>query len=754
VPGDAPLGHIVRFSTFEVDLRSGELRKGGARVPLQDQPFKILVRLLEHRGELVTREALRQELWSGDTFVDFEHGLNAAIKRLRDALSDSADTPRFVETLPRRGYRFIASVEDAAPLASANANAARARGTRRTYQWALAASTLVALLVVVGLTEMRHAPVLTDRDTILVSDFVNKTGEEVFDDTLRQALTIDLEQSPFLQVVSRERVALVLRQMRRSPDERLIGNLAHEACERLGGKIAIDGFIVKIGNRYNVGLEAVNCATRENVAAEHRAAGRDEVMDALGASVSALRQRLGEARATLQQFDVPLPEATTASLDALKAFASAEETRRVKGDLAAEPFYRRALEIDPDFALAYARLSAVASNTNRRREQRRLAEAALARREHTTGRERLYIDLQACSLTDCDRFSLLELWKRSYPRDWRPHQTLCWERMNTFGDFDNALTECLEAVRLEPENALALVQLAAAYEALNRFADAKRVLAQTTAKAIDSETVHLFGFELSFILGDAAAMAAERRAMDGRPQEARLVASDAAAAAFEGRLRESRALTARAQALAAGRFDELAGEIRARAALIEAAADSAERRWDDEPGLETNFRARGDLLMASLLRGQRERATALLAAMPTTMPATEIVRPANILLSMEANDRSAAHQLPPASPRDLAEWTPLRVPYLRGLVFLRAGDGHNAANEFQRIVERRGVGGLSCLYPVAYVQQARASVMSGDTARARTAYERFFELWKHADSDVPLLRDARAEYARLPAALQ
>jgi eukaryotic-like serine/threonine-protein kinase len=752
VPDTPTLGQILRFGTFEIDLRSGELRKGGLRVPLQDQPFRILARLLERPGEPVTRDALRQELWANETFVDFEHGLNAAIKRLRDALNDSADTPRFVETLPRRGYRFIAPVQGAASTARAKDPATRVRDVRRLHRATLGVAALAtAAFVVVGLAQMRRGRVLTDRDTIVVADFVNKTGEDVFDDTLRQALTIELEQSPFLSVVSRERIARILQQMKRPPDDRLIGRASYDACQRVAATVAIAGSIARLGARYVVGVEAVACAAGDTVASEQQqAANRDDVLDALHRAASAIRGRLGEARATLQQFNASLPEATTASLDALKAFAVAEETRRVKGDLAAEPFYRRALEFDPEFALAYARLSAVASNTSRRSEQRRLAEAALAHRAHTTERERFYIDLQTCSLTDCDRFSLLEMWKRSYPRDWRPHQTLCWEWMNTFGDFDNALAECLEAVRLEPENALALVQLAAAYEALNRFADAKHVLEQTSAKGIDSESVHLLGFELSFILGDAAAMAAERRAMDGRPQEARFVASDAAAAAFEGRLRESRALTARADALAAGRFDELAGEIRARAALIEAAADSANRQWDEEPGSHTNFRARGDLLMASLLRGQSQRAAALVATMPPTMPTTEIVGPAKILVSMAANDRSAPRQLPPASPRDLAEWTPLRVPYLRGLVFLRAGDGLNAAAEFQRIVEHRGVAGLWCLYPAAYVQQGRAYALSRDAARARAAYERFFELWKNADADVPILEEARAEYARLP----
>jgi eukaryotic-like serine/threonine-protein kinase len=304
--------------------------------------------------------------------------------------------------------------------------------------------------------------------------------------------------------------------MRRPPDDRLIGRASYEACQRVGAKVAIAGSIARLGARYVVGLEAVACASGDSVASEQqRAANRDDVLDALDRAATAIRRRLGEAGTTLRQFNASLPEATTASLEALKAFAVAEETRRVKGDLAAEPFYRRALEIDPEFALAYARLSAVASNTSRRREQRQLAAAALARRAHTTERERLYIDLQTCSLTDCDRFSLLEFWKRSFPRDWRPHHTLCWEWMNAFGDFDSALAECLDAVRLEPENALALVQLAAAYEALNRFADATRVLEQTSAKGIDSETVHLLRFELSFILRPLAEGRPRRPDSDG-----------------------------------------------------------------------------------------------------------------------------------------------------------------------------------------------------------------------------------------------
>jgi DNA-binding winged helix-turn-helix (wHTH) protein/TolB-like protein len=435
---------VIRFGVFEADLLSGELRKAGSRVPLQEQPFRVLVLLLRRSGEVVSREELQQALWSGDTFVDFEHGVNVAIARLREALGDEAGRPRFIETLPRRGYRFVAPVMPQPTDADAATGAAAAARSRWVRQTALAAAAVGALALGGGAAIWRfntNRPVsVTERDTILITDFVNHTGDDVFDGTLKQALTIQLEQTPYLNVLSRERVRNTLRQMTRSPDDRVAGEMARELCQRAGAHILINGTIARIGMRHIIGLEAVTCESGETIASEqNEAPDREHVLDALGTAVAPLRQRLGESQATLGRFNRPLRDATTGSLNALKAFTIAEETREQRGELQAEPFYRRAIDLDPQLAMAHARLSAIYRNTSRSEQMRRAAELAFALRDRVTERERLYIELRFCGAglspeLNCFQ-NLAELWKRTYRRDWVPYQALCFS-YNDGGDFE------------------------------------------------------------------------------------------------------------------------------------------------------------------------------------------------------------------------------------------------------------------------------------------------------------------------------
>ena len=390
---------MVRFGVFTVDQRTGEVRKAGVRVPLQEQPFRVLTHLLAHAGDIVPREELQRELWPQDTFVDFEHGLNVAIKRLRDALGDDADAPRFVETLPRRGYRFIAPVATderrAEPVSGAMAApppAARTR--RRVLTWAAAAALALAGIGAAVVVLRRPRPALADRGTVVVADFVNTTGDAVFDGSLRQGLTVELAQSPSFVVVSRELVREALTRMTRSPDEPVTGQVAREACERVGAKVAVSGSIARLGEQYVIGLEAIDCFSGETVATDQvEATGRERVLSALGESASRIRRQLGESIASLRQFDVPLEQATTSSVDALKAYTIAEDLLLRTDDTdEAVAFLKRALELDPDFAMAYARLSSATSSLGRRDDEVTYAREAYARRQRATEAERFYIE--------------------------------------------------------------------------------------------------------------------------------------------------------------------------------------------------------------------------------------------------------------------------------------------------------------------------------------------------------------------------
>src|SRR6266403_3783334 len=347
---------ILRFGVFEVDVRAGELRKQGVRVKLQEQPFQVLTVLLQCAGEVVTREELRNQNWPPDTFVDFDNSLNTAINKLREALGDSADSPRFVETLPRRGYRFIApitGVDGTTRGTGAGVSPVTAKRSRKIVG-AVAVAVLAAGIVGGLLWRARQAGRLTEKDTIVLGDFANSTGDAVFDGTLREGLSVQLHQSPFLSLVSEEGIRQTLRMMERPANTRLTPEITREVCQRTSSAAALDGSIALIGTRYVLILKAVSCANGALLAStEAQANDKSHVLDALGKAASEMRRKLGESLSTLQKYNTPLEQATTPSLEALQAYNFSGKS----GDFpTAIPFLRRAIQLDPDFAMAYDQL--------------------------------------------------------------------------------------------------------------------------------------------------------------------------------------------------------------------------------------------------------------------------------------------------------------------------------------------------------------------------------------------------------------
>jgi DNA-binding winged helix-turn-helix (wHTH) protein len=352
-PAKERRGATKRFGLFTVDLQTGELRKQGVRIKLQEQPSQVLRVLLQRPGELITREQIRSDIWSDDTFVDFDNSLNTAINKVREALGDSSDNPRFIETVPRRGYRFIA------PVASDGGGAAASLMSRATsWKIFLAGSLLLAgILLALWLFFPRPERLLTERDTVLLADFTNATGDSVFDDALRQALAVQLQQSPFLSLVSDQRVQETLQLMEKAPDTRVTSDVAREVCLRTGSTAVIAGSIAKLGDDYVVGLNATNCQTGEVLAREQAVStSKSLVLPALGKAAREMRSKLGESLATLAQFDTPLEQATTSSLEALKAYSLGVKKNQA-GEMAASlPFFHRAVQLDPNFAMAYVGL--------------------------------------------------------------------------------------------------------------------------------------------------------------------------------------------------------------------------------------------------------------------------------------------------------------------------------------------------------------------------------------------------------------
>ena len=384
---ETPVGIVYRFGPFEVDTAAGELLKQGKRISLQEQPFRLLVVLLESPGEVVTRAEIQRRIWEDNTFVDFDSGLRVAVGKLRTALGDDAGNPRYIETIPKRGYRFLGpttlgpvaqSADTLEPTMEMSPPAAVVPA--RSLRWRMLAVAGMGLLLgsaAAGafLFFFHGKRVLTERDTVVLADFTNSTGDPVFDDTLRQGMTVQLEQSPYLSLVSDERIQKTLALMGQAADARLTPALARDVCERIGSAAVLDGSIANLGSQYVVELRAVDCRTGNLLAEEQvQAARKEDVLNALSHIASKFRARVGESLRTVEKHDTPLAEATTPSLEALKAYSAGWKVLSSTGSAAAVPFFKRAIEIDPKFAMAYAWLGhCTATLENRRFLPRALA---------------------------------------------------------------------------------------------------------------------------------------------------------------------------------------------------------------------------------------------------------------------------------------------------------------------------------------------------------------------------------------------
>jgi eukaryotic-like serine/threonine-protein kinase len=425
---------VLHFGTFEVDLRAGELRKQGVRVKLQEQPFRVLSVLLQRPGEIVTREDLRHSIWPADTFVDFDNSLNTSINKLREGLGDSAERPRFIETLPRRGYRFLA------PVSSGDR---KVEGRTRAWKIVVAVLAVAALLAGGLFWRSRHAQRLTEKDTIVLADFANTTGDPVFDDALKQGLSVQLEQSPFLNIVSDQKVNEELQLMGRPKNERLTPDLAREVCQRIGSKAILTGSISRLGAHYAIGMNALNCPTGDSLVSEQvEADSQEHVLKALGESATKMRRNLGESLKSIQRFDAPLEQVTTPSLQALRAYSLGMKTLDTRGRTAAIPFLQRAVELDPNFAMAYARLGALYAGNDAPLSAENVYKA-YELREKVTERERLYIEAHYYRDVTGEQDKAASIWEvmqQTYPREVEPYSNLAGF-YGQLGNYEKALAE-------------------------------------------------------------------------------------------------------------------------------------------------------------------------------------------------------------------------------------------------------------------------------------------------------------------------
>jgi tetratricopeptide (TPR) repeat protein len=654
-----------------------------------------------------------------------------------------------------------ASQASAVAISSAAAAPPRARRLRRRALIS-AAAVLVLVAAAASVFRLRRAQALTDRDSILLTDFVNTTGEPVFDGALKQALAVHLGQSPFLNVVPEQRVRETLQYMGRSPDERLVGPVAREVCQRQAVKGLVGGSISSLGANYVLALDALNCVTGDSLAREQvQVERKEEVLKSLGSATSRLRERLGESLASIQRFDAPIEQATTSSLEALKAFSLGQQQRYRGSDAAAIPFFKRAIELDPNFAVAYARLATVYNNQGERELAIRFAKEAFARRDRVSEVEKLYIDARyaATVLGDVNKYrETLELWKRTYPRDYTPPNNLA-NSYAAYGEYERAVEEAREAQRRSPDQAFPRATLALAYSGMSRFAEAKQVLDEMVARKQDDMLTRVGLFAIAFVQGDAPSMKAQAEWAAGKPREGDMLALQASAAAFVGKVRESRDLARRAvDGLKRVDFKERAAAVAATEALTEAVLGDRVAALEFVRTALSIGRGQDALTWsaaATALAGDARVARGLIDEVRQRLqpnPRVEATRlaPAEAILEIQrGNPGKAIDLLSAAVPYELGTDSLFLPTHIRGEAYLHSGNGPEAARQFQKILDHRGTNPVAPLYALAHLGLARASALSADNAASRKAYQDFLALWKDADPDVPVLLQARQEYAKL-----
>ena len=668
---------------------------------------------------------------------------------------------------------------ESAAMAGASRSASAVHESSAQWQkfaklaWSFLLVTLFVLLAVAGgfyYRSHQNKP-LTDKDSIVLSDFDNKTGDAVFDGTLRQGLSVQLEQSPFLSIVPEQQVQQTLQMMDQKPDARLTPEIARELCQRTGSAAVLDGSITQIGTPYLVTVKAVNCASGETVAStEAQATDKNHVLDALGKTASDIRQKLGESLSTVQKFDTPLEQATTPSLEALKSFSSGFQMQITFGDAAAIPFYKQAIALDPNFALAYAWMGIGYNDMGELSRDVESTRKAYELRERTSEPEKYFITARYHKVVTGNlqkAEDALQLWIQAYPRTALPHTYLAGAIYPNTGQHEKAVEHGREAIRLAPNFPPSYGLTILDYLSLNRIDEAKATYQQALERKLKGSLFHLALYQIAFFQNDAAGMARQVSSVAGTPGlEATLLANEADTAAYSGRLRSAREFSRQAVDSAERAGDkEAAATYSALATLREGLfgnADEVRRRAT----LAMRHPAGHDLqyatALASAYAGDGERAQKLTDDLGQRFPEATVVQfnyqptlRAKLAVS-RGNTSEALETLRAALPYELGRttyssygWTALYPVYVRGEAYLAAHQGKEAAAEFQKVLDHRGIVLNGPIGALARLQLGRACAFQGDTAKAKAAYQDFLALWKDADPDIPILKNAKAEYAKL-----
>jgi tetratricopeptide (TPR) repeat protein len=696
--------------------------------------------------------------------------ISAASVPPASASSVSAATP--VAATPTSGSDSAASVS-AAPSSATNVAVANVLGitvpnasgpAAIARRWVIIGGVVAAVLIAAGAYFFfaHRAPKLTEKDSIVLSEFTNTTGDPVFDGALRQGLASQLAQSPYLNILSDQQIQKTLGYMSQPATARLTNDLARQVCQRTQSAAVLDGSIAQIGATYSLVLNAVNCTTGETLAtAQAEAADKNQVLGALGKVAGEIRGKLGESLSSIQKFNTPIEQATTSSLDALKAYSTGTQTRHTKGDAVAGPFFEQAFTLDPNFAMAYAVYGQIATNLGDSATGAEYTQKAYDLRERASEVEKFYIESHYYNnvLGDVEKTNqVYGLWEQTYPRDAIPVHNLSVYYLQT-GQYEKSLAKSQEAIRLEPDDSLSSLGLADDYVFLDRLDEAKATLNGALAKKIDIPEFHLLLYDIAFLQNDSAPMTHELDTLSKGSPVAQMIGMEAHAhsEAYAGHIEKAQALFHSVadtekekdwKAQAANTLDALSS-------ILGEVGDVAGARKEAAAALElgkSRYFTMGvalDLARAGDAGHAESSANETAKTYPSDTAIREYYLPIiRAEISMDRNDPGKALEiLQAASAYELVRY--LVIPYERGQAYLLEHKGNEAAAEFQKLLDHRGAVGTSIGGALAHLQLGRAYAMAGDEGKARTAYQDFFALWKDADANIPILQQAKSEYAKL-----
>lgn len=742
---------LYEFGPFRLDPEKELLLRGTETVPIPPKAFQILLVLIRNNKQVVTKDDLMKAVWP-DTFVE-EANLSRNIFLLRKALGENPQDHQYIVTVPGRGYRFAEDVQPApdrelSVIAASHSNVEVQVEETRQWGW-IAVSAVFLVVGAVGAWKLfaHRAPALTEKDTVVLADFTNSTEDPVFDGTLRQGLAVQLEQSPFLGMISDERIQQTLRLMDKPSDARLTPEIAEEICERTGSAAALEGSIASFGTQYVLGLKAVNCHTGETLDEEQaQAARKEDVLNALTTIASNFRSRVGESLSTIREYDTPLEQATTSSLDALQNYTAGLSIMGQGHFRAAIPLFERAIAIDPNFAMAYYLRGIAYEQTGDMERSAEDAKRAFSLIDRVSETERTDITAYYYRFTgELDKeIDAWQLSAHNYPRNWGPHDQLSLTYID-MGQFEEGLKEGQESARLEPHVEPPWRRQLDALMCLNRLPEAEEVAAKVRELGFDGSRIHQRFLELAYLKGDQPSIAREIKWFSGKPEEYLSLGLQAAYLNMHGQRRESSEQYQRA------------AEMASRQGLRYVADnfEEADARADALAGNCQSSRRLGRPALALAMCGETAKAEKLAAETSKQFPNGTIWNAVQ-LPEIEAMIEPAkgVELLASALPYERAY--PDAV-YVRGLVYLQMKKGAEAAAEFRKIADHEGASwGATWVHPywgqyyaLSYLGMARGYALAGDGTRAKNAYQKFFALWKTADPDLPVLRRARTEYAKL-----